>query len=183
MRHGSELWQEYDERGTRVKNGGLVPEGDTNYYVAGASVMLYRYRNGEVEYLFQHRSQKVSSNPNKWDVSFGGHVNYEEPTLDAAAREGQEEIGAKIDIDKLEFAAKYRIADRFINLFFYEWNDDQWAFHFDDEEVSEVRWVKYSDYEAFSIDAPIKEALREDEIYNLCMKNWEKQIKARYENH
>lgn len=181
--HKKEFWQEYDARGVRILNGGLPAHSETNEFYAGVAVMLYRFKNENVEFLFQKRSKFVDRNAEKWDVSAGGHINYEELVLDAVVRETQEEIGVKIDAEKVEFAAKYQVGpDRIVYLYFYDFGGSDDDFRFDDNEVEEVRWVAYKDYENFSIEAPIKEILREDEIYNLCLKRWQKKIQEKYEN-
>ena len=68
----------------------------------------------------------------------------DEPILDTAVRESREEIGAEIEKDKLEFAASYLRWKVIVNLFFYNWSKNEDNFHFDDGEVEEVKWVKYS---------------------------------------
>ena len=178
-----ELWQEYDARGVRILNGGLPVHSDTDEFYAGVAIMLYRFKNNNVEFLFQKRSRFVDHNAGKWDVSAGGHINYEELVLDAVVRESQEEIGAKIDAEKVEFAAKYQVGpDRIVYLYFYDFSEQDDDFHFDDKEVEEVRWVAYKDYEKFAAEAPIKEILREDKIYNLCLERWQEKIQEKYGN-
>ena len=92
--HSGELWQEYDKNGTRL--GSIDPENhdfDKVKFFGGTAIMLYRFKDEKVEFLFQHRSKFVDRNPEKWDVSAGGHINFEEKKLDAAKRETEEEIG------------------------------------------------------------------------------------------
>lgn len=180
-----ELWQEYDKRGVRVLNGGLLPHSRItpgNFY-AGTAIMLYRFKDGKVEFLFQKRSRFVDRNAEKWDVSAGGHVNYQELILDAARREAKEEIGVDVDIDKLEFAAKYLVGtDRIVYLYFYDCDNTDLEFHFDDNEVEEVRWVKYGDYKKFAEEAPIKENLQKDVIFNIYLEEWQEKILKKYGN-
>ena len=57
MEHPGEIWQEYDFNGERL--GGIEPNNydfDAFRLMGGAAIMLYRLRDGEVEFLFQHRS-------------------------------------------------------------------------------------------------------------------------------
>ena len=108
MEHPGEIWQEYDFNGERL--GGIDPnnyDDDKIHLYGGAAVMLYRVVDGEVEYLFQHRSKFLKGNPDKWDVSAGGHINLGEPVLDSAVREAYEEIGVKLDRNKMKFAESY----------------------------------------------------------------------------
>lgn len=184
--HENELWQEYDVRGERISNGGLKKEDETENFYGGVAIMLYRYKNGQVEYLFQKRSEFVSCNANLWDVSAGGHINYDESVLDTAVRESMEEIGAKIEPDRLEFAASYRAlsylkCDRYIRLYFYDWKEQPSDFHFDDKEVSEVKWVPFDKLVEFWPE--LKKPLQDDNIFQTILLNWTKMIQDKYGNH
>ena len=68
MEHPGEIWQEYDFNGERL--GGIEPDNfdiDNVKLFGGAALMLYRVRNGEVEFLFQHRSKLLKDNsPSKF---------------------------------------------------------------------------------------------------------------------
>lgn len=179
MEHQGEIWQEYDFNGERL--GGIDPNNynyDTIRLMGGAAVMLYRLRDGEVEFLFQHRSKFLKGNPDKWDVSAGGHINLNESALDAVVRETREEIGVDIDRKKLEFAETYIRLRDLINLYFYDWGDRADEFYFDDQEVEEVKWVKYSELEAFLPN--IKKLLLEDKVFFACLEEWNKKILEKY---
>lgn len=144
--HADELWQEYDYDGSRL--GSIAPADRDNPNIklfGGAAVMLYRYHNGEIEVLFQHRSKFIDRNADKWDVSAGGHVNFNEPQMDAAIRETEEEIGIRMNPKDLEFAASYVQRNHMlVHLYFYDYTGKKDDFHFDDKEVSEVKWVPFS---------------------------------------
>lgn len=184
--HEDELWQEYDARGERIMNGGLEKEGKTDNFYGGVAVMIYRWKDGKVEYLFQKRSEFVSSNPNLWDVSAAGHINYGEVVLDTAVREPREEIGAEIEPSRLEFAGEYRSlsyreGNRYIRLYFYDWKEQPSDFHFDDKEVSEVKWVPFDKLVEFWPD--LKKPVQEDNIFQPILLNWTKMIQDKYGNH
>ena len=180
--HEDELWQEYLANGERLMNGGLKKEGKTKYFYGGVAIMLYRYHNDQVEFLFQKRSQSVSHNPGKWDVSAGGHINYGEPVIDTAVREPKEEIGAKIDSGRLEFAGEYRAGnDRFVRLYFYDWQDQPSDFHFDDQEVSEVKWVPFDKLVDFWPN--LKEPLQDDAVFQTLLLKWTRLAQEKYEDH
>ena len=185
MEHAGEVWQEFKTNGQRA--GGVVPaELDKSKVVllSGAAVMLYRFRNGEVEFLFQHRSKKLKANPDKWDTSAGGHVNLNEENLDTAVREAYEEIGARIDAGALEIAATYRrrseAPEMLVVLYFYDWGDRSDDFHFDDGEVEEVKWVKYAELDAFW--PKLKSILAEDVIFRHYLDEWNARVLKRNEN-
>ena len=182
MEHPGEIWQEADFNGERI--GGIVPtelDLDKVKLFIGTAVMLYRYKDDEVEYLFQHRSKLLKGNPDKWDVSAGGHVNLNERRTDSAVRETKEEIGATIDGDKLEFAAAYLRWKVLVILYFYDWTGKEDNFHFDDQEVEEVKWVKYKDIKAFSPN--FKPGFMDDVVFLYYLKEWTAKIIKKYENH
>lgn len=129
-------------------------------------VWLYRYKNNQIEVLFQKRSNLVDGNPGKWDVSTGGHVNTGENFVDAAVREAAEEIGATLDpkklqliyIDKISIPPTLNIIKHY---FGYDWSDCADDFLLDEQEVSEVKWVPLKDFDTF-VDAGVKQPLREN---------------------
>ena len=176
MEHPGEVWQEFDYNGERL--GGIVPRDfdETKVrLVGGGASMLYRVRNGEIEFLFQHRSKLLKGNPDKWDVSAGGHVNLDEPIIDAIIREAHEEIGVELEKDKVEFAEFYQKDFMIVFLYFYDWSDREDEFYFDDQEVEEVKWIKYSELESFWPN--LKNNLRKDKKFLACLDEWnEKKI-------
>lgn len=175
MEHPGEVWQEYDFNGERL--GGIEPsecDFDAIHLMGGAAIMLYRLRDGEVEFLFQHRSKFLKGNPDKWDVSAGGHINLNEPVLDTAVRETREEIGVEIDKNKLEFAGSYVRWKLLINLYFYDWDDRADEFSFNDQEVEEVKWIKYSELKGFAPN--FKQRLMEDQMFFIRIDEWNRKI-------
>ena len=181
MEHPGEVWQELDFNGERL--GGIVPaelDEDKVKLFYGSAVMLYRFKDGEVEYLFQHRSKFLKGNPDKWDVSAGGHVNLDEPRLDAVMRETREEIGVELERDKLELAASYLRWKVFVVLYFYDWTGREDEFCFDDKEVEEVKWVKYSELESF--EPNFKRGLVDDEVFRYYLNEWNTKTLEKYEN-
>jgi len=184
MEHPGEFWQEYNYDGTRIMDGhGLMPEGPIEKYFAGVALMFYRFKDGDVEFLFQHRAKNLRSNPDKWDVSAAGHINYDEPKLVTALRETKEEIGVDIDLSKLEFSASYLITNNqgLTNLYFYDWGDRPDDFSFDDQEVQAVKWIKFSELETFWPN--LKPQLEKDEIFFIMLKRWRVKILEKYGNH
>lgn len=178
MEHDGEIWQELDFNGERL--GGIKPatfdESKVKLFY-GTAVMLYRFKDGEVEYLFQHRSKFLKGNPDKWDVSAGGHINLDEDELDGIVREAREEIGVKLEKDKLELAAGFLRWKVFVVLYFYDWTSKEDKFSFDDQEVEEVKWVKYSELEAFWPN--LKQILANDEVFKYYLKEWNRKILER----
>lgn len=182
MKHGNEVWQEYDRRGEKKRNGGIKPGDKIEGYFAGVAVILYRYRQDNVEYLFQQRSKKIKDNPNVWDVSAGGHINYNENKINAVVREATEEIGAKLDPEKIEFASTYITAPGhgIVSAYFYDWTDKEDRFEFVDSEVQAVKWVAVKDLEKFR--EKLKIPLQNDENFFLNLRRWTKKINQKYGN-
>lgn len=181
MEHPGEVWQELDFNGERL--GGISPaelDEEKVKLFYGTAVMLYRFRNGEVEYLFQHRSKFLKGNPDKWDVSAGGHVNLGEKQIESAIRETKEEIGVVLDGEKLEIAANFLRWKVFVALYFYDMTGEEVEFRFDDEEVEEVKWVKYAELESFWPN--LKQILAEDKIFKYYLDEWNKRILEKYGN-
>lgn len=182
MEHEGEIWQELGLNGERLR--GIVPaelDVDKVNLFYGAAVMLYRYKDGEVEYLFQHRSKHLRENADTWDVSAGGHVNLNESQIDAVIRESREEIGVNLNKENLEIAGSYIRWKIFVTLYFYDWTNQPDDFTFNDEEVEEVKWLKASELDDFW--PSLKATLRDDYIYKFNLNDWAKRITTKYENH
>ena len=166
MHSVDELWQEYDQTGVPIMNGGagVGDDGrhsDSKYYGVSA-VWLYRRTEQGLEILYQKRSDKVD-NGGKYDISAGGHHNYGETPIEGAVRECREEIGAVIDPTKLVLELSLNTGYNLLHLYSYDWTGQPDNFHFDDNEVSEVRWVPLSDLkfrEQF-----VKEPIKNIDIY------------------
>lgn len=180
MEHPGEIWQELDYNGEKL--GGIVPaelDEDKVKRFSSVAIMLYRYKDGEVEYLFQHRSKFLKGNPDKWDVSAGGHVNLDEERIKAVVRETHEEIGISIKPEELEFAGVYLRWKIMVGLYFYDWTGLEDDFSFDDKEVEEVKWVKYSEFKDFASN--LKKTLAEDEVFMYFLGDWDQRIMEKYE--
>lgn len=165
--HQSELWQEFNQAGEPIGNGRKPELGNPGIgepvYTSVAIVWLYRKTADGIEVLFQKRSDKVDRFAGKWDIAAGGHINLGESVLDAAVREAKEEIGAEITKDNLRLVVvtPSLFANNILREFIYDYTGHPDDFHFNDEEVSEVRWVKLSDFDQF-IDENAKDPLKED---------------------
>lgn len=62
--------------------------------------------NSKGEILLQLRSHNKPTYQGYWTMSIGGHVSSGEDYIDAAIREGKEELGLVIDTKDLEFLGK-----------------------------------------------------------------------------
>lgn len=59
--------------------------------------------NEKKEVLLQYRCSDKSLYPDTWDASFAGHIGVGESSIEAVIREGKEELGIDVDLEKLEY--------------------------------------------------------------------------------
>ena len=177
--HKDESWQVYAPNGEAIPGEGWDsalgnPEVTNADAIVGVAVVfLYRFDvDGQLEFLWQKRAETIDRYPGDWDISAGGHVNLGETVAEAAIRECREEIGAEITLPELEFAfTKSFNKNRFAWIFFVDWTGKDEGFHFDDNEVSEVKWVKLAEMEEFR-KKYAKEPLKRDDITFLNLRDF-----------
>ncbi len=177
--HKDELWQVYSPNGEPIPGKGWDSAlGNPELTGAGeivgiAIVFLYRVNDaGELEFLWQKRSEKVDRYPGDYDISAGGHVNLGESLVEAAVREAHEEIGAEISADDLQFMIEAPFnRNRFAWVYAVDWTGREESFRFNDEEVSEVKWVPYTEMAEFRAKYA-KKPLREDRFTFMTIDNW-----------
>ena len=177
--HKDETWQLYYKKGEPIPGAGWDsardnPTGKDTEIVGVAIVFLYR-RNGDIlEFLWQKRSDEIDRYPGDGDISAGGHINLGESVVEAAVRETREEIGAKITANELEFVTMRPFnKNRFAWVYLVDWTDRAEEFHFDDKEVSEVRWVEYDKMDEFRKEfakAPLKRGNLTFEMLDVWLK-------------
>ena len=153
--HKDEKWQLFCENGEALSGEWRSAELDNpregeDDIVGGAVLFLYRLNDaGELEFLWQKRSELVRHG-GKWDYAAGGHVNLGESVVQAMIREAHEEIGAEVDAEDLNLVTVERTyAGMFVWLFVADWTGRECDFHFDDKEVTEVKWVPYAEMGEF----------------------------------
>lgn len=175
--HQEEMWQLYARNGEPIPGAGWDPLKDnpdveSDEIVGIAIVFLYKKTPEGLELLWQRRSDTISRYPGYFDISAGGHINLGESVVEGAIREAREEIGAEISPDELEFAfTKPFNKNRFSWIFFVDWTNKPDEFHFDDNEVSEVRWVKYKDTTEFRKNFA-KPSLANDDLTFANLDDW-----------
>lgn len=155
--HHDEMWQVYAPNGEAIAGEGWDsalgnPEvTDSDVIVGVAVVFLYRFNDdGDLELLWQKRSREVDRYPGDYDISAGGHINLGETVVVGAMRECKEEIGIEVTEEDLQFAfTKPFNRNRFAWIFMVNWTGKPDEFCFNDKEVSEVKWVAYSEMEKF----------------------------------
>ena len=176
--HHDEMWQVYAPNGEPIKGKGWDsaldnPEKTNSDAIVGVAV-VFVYRHGEqgVEVLWQRRSEKVDRWPGDYDISAGGHINLGESLVEAAIRETNEEIGASVTEKDLKFVTMRPFnKNRFAWVYAVDWTGRSEEFHFDDEEVSEVRWVLFKEADDFRIRY-CKPPLKKDNLTLVLLEEW-----------
>lgn len=109
--------------------------------------------NSNDEILLQTRSSHVMF-PNMLDISFSGHIQAGETSLDAAIREGREELGINLEIDKLQYLFSCReyggidgyFENEIDDVFLYRADIPIEEYTFCDNEVKEVSYVPLDEF-------------------------------------
>ena len=177
--HHDEKWQVYQPNGEPIFGEGWDsalgnPEETGSDKIVGVSVtFVYRINDaGELELLWQRRSDKVDRFPGDYDISAGGHINMGESVVEGAVRECYEEIGADVSAEDLYFVTMRPFnKNRFAWIFAVDWTKRKEEFKFNDKEVSEVRWVAFSETEEFK-ERFAKAPLKKDNLTFLGLKEW-----------
>lgn len=87
----------------RSEERGIVHAQDLLH--KAVQVWIINRRN---ELLLQRRSPDKILCPNMLDVSFAGHVQAGETSVQAVVREGKEELGIEVSLSNLEYLFSYR---------------------------------------------------------------------------
>lgn len=177
--HHDEMWQVYAENGEPIPGVGWDsalnnPEETGNSAIVGVAVVfLFRKTDaGEIELLWQRRSAEIDRFPGDYDISAGGHINLGESLTAAAVRETREEIGAVILPEELHFVTMRPFnRNRFAWVYAVDWTGKPEEFHFDDHEVSEVRWVPLAETKEFR-EKFAKKPLKKDKLTFKMLEYW-----------
>ena len=108
--------------------------------------------NNEKELLLQKRSATKKSHPNCWDISGAGHVKAGESVIEGAIRELKEELGIRIKENQLNFITIVKSIENHKNhefqyVYLLKCNNKIEDYTFEDEEVSEVKYVYFEKLE------------------------------------
>ncbi len=176
--HHDETWQLYYPNGERIVGEGWDsaldnPEKTGSDAIVGIAVIfVYRHSENGLELLWQKRSNKVDRWPGDYDISAGGHINLGESLVQAAVREVYEEIGASISEDDLRFVTMRPFnKNRFAWVYTVDWTGKPDEFQFNDEEVSEVKWIPFKDADEFR-KKYCKKPLKKDKLTLVLLKEW-----------
>lgn len=107
--------------------------------------------NDKNELLLQKRSASKKSYPNYWDISGAGHIRTGETVVEGAIRELKEELGVEATENDLKYIStiEYRNPKNmeFEYVYLLKCNKKVEEYTFEDEEVSEVKYVYFEELE------------------------------------
>jgi len=127
--------------------------------------------NNKNELLLQKRSASKKTHPNCWDISGAGHIKAEESVIEGAIRELKEELGVEAEEKNFEYIVTIKSTKNPKNMEFqyvYLLHTDKEIneYIFEDEEVSEVKYVYYKDLEKM-VEEKVEGLLIHDEEYKM----------------
>lgn len=139
--------------------------------------------NNKGEIILQKRSKEKKSSPNKWTASASGHLLAGDTDIEGALRELEEEIGLKANENELQylFTVKEesikpdRKTRHFSNVYLLLKNVNLDNLTLQKEEVSEVKYVHYTDFEKMLINQP-NDIVKHDKIFNGVLKELHKKF-------
>lgn len=145
-----ERWQVFAPNGERIPGESILPieSRRTDKIVVGAvHIWIWRRTPDGIAVLLQRRAKEKPTWPDYLDISVAGHIDADESALQAAMREGKEEVGIIFDVDALEYIFGYRNFKNGIKwVYLYEEVEPQ-TYSFNDGEVQSLDWVNLSHFE------------------------------------
>ena len=111
--------------------------------------------NSKGEILIQKRSSHKDSYPNMWSMSCEGHISAGQEPIQGALRELKEELDLDLKQKQLNLAFTYKrsakysnsfIGNHFIDVYVIKKDIDLLDLTIQEEEISEVKWIKLDDY-------------------------------------
>ena len=139
-----ELLEIYDEN--RNKTGRIVERGNSKLepgeFFLVTEVLLINSNN---KILVSKRSEEKKLYPGMWEVN-GGGCRVGETSEEALVREILEELGVKLDINKIYLLKTVRNEIRFKDIWTYRMDIDISDLKFTDKEVTAAKWVSYDEF-------------------------------------
>ena len=118
------------------------------------TVVVLLYTLDKKKLLLQQRSLQKDLDPGQWSISAGGHVTFPNDYQDSAQRELLEELGVSLT---LESVGKFLIAtpaQREITHIYTTKTSENTHFHFDQDEVQDLKWINVTKLTNFIVDNP-----------------------------
>jgi len=138
-----ELMEKFDNKRKPLNKVGERYHEEKDEYVQGVHVWIMNSKN---ELLIQRRNPNKRIHPNLWSTT-GGGTDLGETTLETAIRECKEELGVDIKNDEIELLLSYRRSYDFIDIWLVKKDIDIKDVVIQEEEVSEVKWISFEDFE------------------------------------
>ena len=125
--------------------------------------------NNKNELLLQKRSTSKKAHPNCWDISGAGHIKAGESVGDGAIRELKEELGVEAEEKDLQYIATIKSTKNpknveFQYVYLLNCNKEIEEYIFENNEVSEVKYIFYRDLEKM-VEEKIEGLLIHEEEY------------------
>ena len=138
------------------------------------------FMNDNKELLLQKRSGTKKSHPNCWDISGAGHIRAGETVIEGAIRELKEELGINANENDLKFisivkSTKNPKNQEFGYVYLLKCNNKIEEYTFEDNEVSEVKYVYFEDLEKMVADRVEGLLIHEEEykkLFEFIRKNY-----------
>lgn len=127
--------------------------------------------NDKKQILCQKRSLRKDIKPGYWEAFFGGHVAPGKDYLKSAVIECNEELGILISPDTLipykVFKGEKPTHKEFQKVFALLCNKEIKEFHFETEEIDELRWIELT---------TVKNILLDTHVSDWVKKPWDNEI-------
>lgn len=141
--------------------------------------------NDKNELLLQKRSATKKTHPNCWDISGAGHIRTGESVIDGAIRELKEELGIEAKDKDLQNVATIKSTKNpknmeFQYVYLLKCNKKIAEYIFEDNEVSEVKYVHFEELEKMVKERTEGLLIHEEEfkkLFEYIRKNCDVQIK------
>lgn len=142
---------QYNIRGEKI---GIVDKADAHRKGLWHKSIHVWIINDNNEILLQYRCAEKKLYPNTWDCSFAGHISAGEDSIQGVQREGKEEIGIDVDLDKLEYILTNKEnllyddinSNEFVDIYILRQNFDLQNIKFQQEEVSDAKYVSINEF-------------------------------------
>lgn len=149
MKH--EIIDEYNNIGEKIGTVDKEIAHEKGLWHKSVHVWILNDKN---EILLQYRCTDKKLYPNTWDVSFAGHISAGESSAEAVIREGKEELGIEVNLDKLNYVftnreeIKYKEIDskEFVDIFILKQDIKLDKIEFQKEEVSDAKYVSIDEF-------------------------------------
>ena len=146
-----EIIDEYNLRGEKI---GVVDKSiahEKGLWHKSIHVWIINSKN---QILLQYRCKDKNLYPDTWDCSFAGHITTGEDSIQSVLREGKEEIGIDVDLDKLEYIMTNKESlnyeniksNEFVDVFMLRQDFNLENINFQLEEVSDAKYVSVREF-------------------------------------